>query len=401
MISYAEVAHPSPTPSIVSAITQNHPAPPASSSTSLRQVLSSNQNPVPPIDHEPPASTGPDDMVAIDGHFYRCIHATSVSYNLSNHASTPVLSSLVDGGANGGMADDDVRILTESSFSKANVTGIGESQIQNLSLATVAGHVATHCGPAVAILNQYANYRKGHTIHSSSQLRACGILVHDTPQSNDGLQHLIMPDGNHTPFCCRSGLPYMGMRPPTDGEFDTLPHIFLTGDDVWNPGCIDNKLSIEDLLLDTPEGNGDQDPQINDIGDYTGNIEEDIDLLIHQCRAECDNHNDTHGLPDLLERHINQCTVSKAAPNIEAHHPNFGWLPIERIKKIIQATTQFARTAPRYPFRKHYRTHFPAANCNQWNKDVATDIFFSDTAAHDDGIFGHGGYTMAQLYTGK
>jgi hypothetical protein len=41
---------------------------------------------------------------------------------------------------------------------------------------------------------------------------------------------------------------------------------------------------------------------------------------------------------------------------------------------------------PRFPFRKHYRTRWPAANVDRWNEDVATDTFFSDTPAHDDGI---------------
>ena len=35
-----------------------------------------------------------------------------------------------------------------------------------------------------------------------------------------------------------------------------------------------------------------------------------------------------------------------------------------------------------------------------WNEDVATDTFFSDIPAHEDGIPGHGGCTMAQIYTG-
>ena len=34
------------------------------------------------------------------------------------------------------------------------------------------------------------------------------------------------------------------------------------------------------------------------------------------------------------------------------------------------------------------------------NEIVATDTFFSSVAAHDDGIMGHGGATMAQLYVG-
>ena len=48
----------------------------------------------------------------------------------------------------------------------------------------------------------------------------------------------------------------------------------------------------------------------------------------------------------------------------------------------------------------HYKTRFPAANVPHWNEDMATDTFFSDITAHDDGIPGHGGCTMAQIYTG-
>jgi hypothetical protein len=34
------------------------------------------------------------------------------------------------------------------------------------------------------------------------------------------------------------------------------------------------------------------------------------------------------------------------------------------------------------------------------NEIVATDTFFSEVSAHDDGIFGHGGSKMVQLYCG-
>ena len=51
--------------------------------------------------------------------------------------------------------------------------------------------------------------------------------------------------------------------------------------------------------------------------------------------------------------------------------------------------------------RKHFKTHFPAANVNRLDETVATDTFFADTPAHDDGIMGHGGATMVQLYVGK
>jgi hypothetical protein len=329
--------------------------PPASSSNSLRQALtSSNRAPTPTVDVTPPPNTK-DDLVSFDGQLYRRVNSTSVSYNLSNHASTPdVLSSLIDGrGANGGMAgNNDIRVLSESSFNKANVTGIGESLIQDLSLATIAGLISTHEGSAIGIFNQ-----------------CCG------------LQRLITPDGYHIPLSYRAGLPCMDMRPPTDTEIDTLPHDILTGDDAWNPSCIDNEFSMQDLLLDTPADTGDQDPCVNDFGEHTGNLEEDIDLIIHECRAELQVTNDCSDMPGLLQHRINQRTVSKATPNLEAPRPNFGWLPIKSIKKTLQATTQFARTAPRYPFRKHFHTRWPATNVDRWNKDVATDTFFSDAQA--------------------
>jgi hypothetical protein len=51
--------------------------------------------------------------------------------------------------------------------------------------------------------------------------------------------------------------------------------------------------------------------------------------------------------------------------------------------------------------QKHYKSGFPAFNVHRWNESVATDTFFSDTPADDDGILGHVGATMAQLYVGK
>lgn len=117
---------------------------------SLRQVLSSNR--APPA--APPAkadNTGTsDEVVYIAGRFCRCMGTASMSHNLSNHASTPILSSLVKGGASGGMAGNDVRTLSGSSFNKANVTGIGESLLHNLSLASVAGLVDTYRGPPLS-----------------------------------------------------------------------------------------------------------------------------------------------------------------------------------------------------------------------------------------------------------
>ena len=50
--------------------------------------------------------------------------------------------------------------------------------------------------------------------------------------------------------------------------------------------------------------------------------------------------------------------------------------------------------------RKHFRSRFPAANVRCLPEWYSTDTFISDVAAHDDGIPGHGGCRLVQVYGG-
>ena len=50
--------------------------------------------------------------------------------------------------------------------------------------------------------------------------------------------------------------------------------------------------------------------------------------------------------------------------------------------------------------QKHFRSRFPAANVRQLPEWHSTDTFFSDVPTTNDGIPGHGGYTMVQMYGG-
>jgi transposase InsO family protein len=126
--------------------------------------------------------------------------------------------------------------------------------------------------------------------------------------------------------------------------------------------------------------------KFNDFGELTGDMEYDIDVLLLE----------VHSI-----RVANDREVTKQKPKFEALRPNFGWISVERLKKTLAATTQYARAIGRIPFRMHYKTRFPAANVRRFNDDVATDTFFADTPAIDDGIRGHGGCMMAQIFCGK
>ena len=77
--------------------------------------------------------------------------------------------SLVDRGANGGLAGSDVRVLSTSSR-KCTVTGIDNHEIPGLDLVQCATLVQTNHGNLNLIMNEYAFYGRGHSIHSSGQI---------------------------------------------------------------------------------------------------------------------------------------------------------------------------------------------------------------------------------------
>ena len=108
----------------------------------------------------------------------------SINHHSTYHvaqASQAEDGSLVDRGANGGLAGSDVRILSRSSR-KGTVTGIDSHELQGLDVVQCAAlvqasHVVmctalvqTNHGIVNLIMNEYVCYGKGHTIHSSGQI---------------------------------------------------------------------------------------------------------------------------------------------------------------------------------------------------------------------------------------
>ena len=85
-------------------------------------------------------------------------------------ASQAKYGSLVDRGANGGLAGSDVRIISGSSR-KFTVTGIDSHELQCLDVVQCAALVETNHGIVNLIMNEYACYGKGNTIHSSGQIK--------------------------------------------------------------------------------------------------------------------------------------------------------------------------------------------------------------------------------------
>ncbi len=149
------------------------------------------------------------------------------TYNISAHTCSTDLGSLVDCGANGGVAGADVRVISPNDDGRTvHVNGIDDHQITDLPIATYGGVVQSQRGEVIVILHQYAYHGKGKTIHSSGQLEWYKSDVNDKSlKVPGGKQTITTIDGYVHPLDIKHGLPYLQIRLYTDTEWDTLPHV--------------------------------------------------------------------------------------------------------------------------------------------------------------------------------
>lgn len=205
----------------------------------IRNVLTSASKPT----KKPSMQVGsPKKTLVIDGTTY---YAATTTVLVDPNASTCVLprfGSLVDRGANIGIAGDDV-LLIKTSHKTCGVVGIGNHAIEGLPIATCAGLVKTVNGNVIVILNQYAYSGKGSTIHSAVQLELMGNLVDDKSKLANGKQHIVTVDKHTLDLSICNGLAYLEMTKPTLDQYHSLPHVVLTSDLDWNPNVLDNKES--------------------------------------------------------------------------------------------------------------------------------------------------------------
>ena len=156
----------------------------------------------------------------------------SINHHFTYHvaqASQAKHGTLVSRGANGGLAGSDVTILSRSSR-KCTVTGIDSHELQGLDV---------NHGIVNLIMNEYACYGKGHTIHSSGQIEWFKNSV-DRSVLVGGKQRICTMDGYAMPSTSRDGLMYLSiLGKPTDKELERYPAVHLTGPHEWDPSVLD------------------------------------------------------------------------------------------------------------------------------------------------------------------
>jgi hypothetical protein len=188
----------------------------------LCRVLSSTMTRYPATGTTPKKSNDAD-LIVVSSKKYRSVNATDVRYSISAHRSSKS-GALVDRGANGGDAGDDVRIIFKTGR-HVDVQGIDDYQIVDIPIVACGGVISTQRGPVIAIMHQYVYTGKGKTIHSCGQLEWYKNDVNDKSiKVPGGLQRIQTNDSYAIPINVKDGLPYVQVRPYTDEEWDTLPH---------------------------------------------------------------------------------------------------------------------------------------------------------------------------------
>jgi hypothetical protein len=131
-------------------------------------------------------------------------------------------------------------------------------------------------GGVILIMHQYAYHpQQGSSIHSSCQLEYFANDVNNKPICiPGGLQHIQTVDGYVFPLSIRNGLPYLGMRPYTDDEYESLSHVILTSDVDWDPRVLDFDIDDKDAWYDAVSDNVNHCELFDAFGNYKGRTTE-------------------------------------------------------------------------------------------------------------------------------
>lgn len=201
-----------------------------------------------------------------------------------------VMSGLLDGGANGGLAHPkEMKVLFLADPSRRiNVNGVGGT-LTGLPIGTVAVKYTCTDGQKVIGIHHEMGIlppdHKGHTIHSRLQLRDGGCEICDDPRVLGGKQ-CIIKDGRELALDYRNGLPFLKGEYPSEDDLLDLQHIVMTRDVPWDPSRYDSDLSSTNPVIPLPPSASAVQhmyPGFNDRGElieaHYGETERGFDIL--------------------------------------------------------------------------------------------------------------------------
>lgn len=244
------------------------------------------------------------------------------------------------------------------------------------------------------------------------------------------------PDGFVFPLSHHDALPHLKIRPHTDDEFNSLPHVIMTSDEPWDPRCFDAKCKSDPNQQSPHLRHLLPDPDCDLTGECVGSQAQQELSNFDDCDIFEDAVQDVTDVPPSLPapdfwlhdtlcchgERIARC-ICLAFPSItrsmtsstelvtaltpqqrcqcqkDFHHLKhfFVWLPAHIIQRTFSDSTQmgFVPSSPDGDLFKRWHTPNPALNVFHLNDDLLMDKIYSDTPALD------AGHTEAQLFFGQ
>ena len=314
----------------------------------------------------------------------------TINHHFTYHvaqASHAKHGSLVDRGANGGLAGSDVRILSRSSR-KCTVTGIDSHELQGLDVVQCVALVETNHGIVNLIMNEYACYGKQHTICSSGQIEWFKNSVDDRSVQVGGKQSICTIDGYVMPLTCRGGLMYLTiLGNPTDTDLERYPAIQLTATHEWDPSVLDYTHPSGDgepPWSNDPDERFAFDPNFDEFGDYTQRAIQTLSILNDSSSTL------TPCSTLMTNQHVfrtYQHDVSPETPDYENFRLYFGLVNVDTVQKLHGTVYPMGSLHTQYfPYEKYLKSRNPALNIPRKHEPDATHTVFSDTSAVDSGV---------------
>ena len=173
------------------------------------------------------------------------IEAPAIHYKV-NLAQTigGINLALCDGGANGCIKGNDMRVLYYNDDGHRVSIGIaGDHQLTDARLCTAVSIVETNQGVVKLIWHQCAEVKsQSNSIISNFQVRSHGILVNDVNIAHEGKQMISTPNGTMIPIIYKGGLPYIQHYYPTDKQMRVIMREEIkTSPGEWNPSLLDDE----------------------------------------------------------------------------------------------------------------------------------------------------------------
>lgn len=147
------------------------------------------------------------DEVTLNGKVCICAN-NAVTYSTSN-IDRVHNQSLVDRGANRGVAGEDARVIFCDTHRKVDFRGIDNHGIASIPIVSDGGVTTTLQGEMIIIMHQHACCGKGKTVYSLGQIEWFKNDVNNELIKVGGLQRIIANDSCVIPINIKNGLPCM------------------------------------------------------------------------------------------------------------------------------------------------------------------------------------------------